>query len=257
MLPPPYYTASLYFEDRTCEVYDCKHVDERPGCIGINIPSSSFQTIIPICSLSLSLSLLVECSYFCLCNQKVNSGYHKSIRNCGKRFVQCGVRYPLEVFKTINKGWGVRTTVPIPKGRYKYMKGSFVWMPVVNVYFTYICFLSLPCFFFCSFVCEYMGEYLTAEESIQQEKERKKGDIGSFIFEKGNGHRNTADGGGGGGANGTNVLIQAEEERKVRRTAFINLQAGCFRVTKPFSIIDSLYCCSALASPCIERYHLS
>jgi hypothetical protein len=102
-----------------------------------------------------------------------------------------------------------------------------------------------------------MGEYLTAEESIQQEKERKKGDIGSFIFEKGNGHRNTTDGGGGGANGVNNALIQAEEERKVKSKALIHVQAGCLHVTNTSSIIDSLYCCSALASPCIERYHLS
>jgi len=56
--------------------------------------------------------------------------------NCNNSIVADGIRYPLEVFRTEDKGWGVRCAVDIPSG---------------------------------AFICEYMGEILTDEEAEQPE----------------------------------------------------------------------------------------
>ena len=56
-----------------------------------------------------------------------------SCTGCNNSVVSMGVRYPLEVFRTEDKGWGVRCSVDIPSG---------------------------------AFICEYVGEVLTDEEAV-------------------------------------------------------------------------------------------
>ncbi|XVF61946.1 hypothetical protein PTKIN_Ptkin08bG0175900 [Pterospermum kingtungense] len=65
--------------------------------------------------------LVYECNHMCGCN-----------RACPNRVLQNGVRVKLEVFKTENKGWGVRAGEPILSG---------------------------------TFVCEYIGEILDEQEA--------------------------------------------------------------------------------------------
>ncbi|XP_022775257.1 histone-lysine N-methyltransferase SUVR5-like isoform X2 [Durio zibethinus] len=65
--------------------------------------------------------LVYECNHMCSCN-----------RACPNRVLQNGVRVKLEVFKTENKGWGVRAGEPILSG---------------------------------TFVCEYVGEILDEQEA--------------------------------------------------------------------------------------------
>jgi hypothetical protein len=47
---------------------------------------------------------LVECNSKCGCGP-----------TCINREMQRGLRTPLEMYKTTNKGWAVRTLVPIPR----------------------------------------------------------------------------------------------------------------------------------------------
>lgn len=78
-------------------------------------------------------SLIYECGSTCPCGS-----------NCKNRISQRGPRVRLEVFKTLNKGWGLRTLDPIRAG---------------------------------SFVCEYAGEVLD-EDSL-----RRKGGNDEYIFD--------------------------------------------------------------------------
>lgn len=48
-----------------------------------------------------------ECNRVCPCDSR-----------CGNRVVQNGRRIPLEIFKTRTKGWGLRSTISIPKGTF-------------------------------------------------------------------------------------------------------------------------------------------
>jgi SET domain-containing protein len=50
---------------------------------------------------------------FVECNSKCGCG-----PTCINREMQRGLRTPLEMYKTTNKGWAVRTLVPIPRGRF-------------------------------------------------------------------------------------------------------------------------------------------
>jgi hypothetical protein len=47
---------------------------------------------------------LVECNDRCKCGD-----------HCLNREMQKGLRTPIELYKTVNKGWAVRTLVPIPR----------------------------------------------------------------------------------------------------------------------------------------------
>lgn len=66
-------------------------------------------------------SPVFECNALCTCSD-----------NCSNRVVQRGLRLMLEVYSTGNRGWGVRTLEPIPRG---------------------------------TFVCEYAGEVISFEEA--------------------------------------------------------------------------------------------
>ncbi|CAK6958322.1 histone-lysine N-methyltransferase SETMAR isoform X1 [Scomber scombrus] len=66
-------------------------------------------------------SPVFECHALCTCSD-----------TCSNRVVQRGLRHRLEVFSTRNRGWGVRTLEPIPRG---------------------------------TFVCEYAGEVISFEEA--------------------------------------------------------------------------------------------
>lgn len=47
---------------------------------------------------------LVECNDRCKCGD-----------SCINREMQKGLRIPIELYKTENKGWAVRTLVPVPR----------------------------------------------------------------------------------------------------------------------------------------------
>jgi len=64
---------------------------------------------------------IYECNRLCYCPE-----------NCPNRLVQHGPRFPLEIFKTQDKGWAVRSQVDIPKGM---------------------------------FVCEYIGQIITNKDA--------------------------------------------------------------------------------------------
>ncbi|KAM7423189.1 hypothetical protein PAMA_010966 [Pampus argenteus] len=70
-------------------------------------------------------SPVFECNVLCACSD-----------SCLNRVVQRGLRLRLEVFSTRNRGWGVRTLEPIPRG---------------------------------TFVCEYAGEVISFEEARRRQ----------------------------------------------------------------------------------------
>ncbi|GLJ44763.1 hypothetical protein SUGI_0941460 [Cryptomeria japonica] len=73
--------------------------------------------------------MVYECSELCSCPP-----------TCRNRLTQKGLKFHLEVFKTENRGWGVRSWDPIPAG---------------------------------AFICEYVGEVLSSEDIDQQVEENE------------------------------------------------------------------------------------
>ncbi|KAI5430689.1 histone-lysine N-methyltransferase, H3 lysine-9 specific SUVH5 [Lathyrus oleraceus] len=67
--------------------------------------------------------MIYECGHFCKCSS-----------NCRNRVSQNGIKFPLEIFKTKTKGWGVRSKKKIPSG---------------------------------SFICEYLGEIIEDEQAVK------------------------------------------------------------------------------------------
>ncbi|KAJ3696685.1 hypothetical protein LUZ61_000390 [Rhynchospora tenuis] len=86
--------------------------------------------------------LIYECGPACRCST-----------SCRNRVSQSGIRISLEIFKTENRGWGVRSPSSIPSG---------------------------------SFVCEYVGELLRKEEA-----ERRKGND-TYLFDIGHNYDDAA-----------------------------------------------------------------
>ena len=84
------------------------------------------------------LGTLVECCDKCGCD-----------RSCGNRIVQQGCRTPLCIFKTRDKGWGVKAVEPIPKG---------------------------------TFVSTYVGEVITDEEAETRGKDHTSKGI-TYLFD--------------------------------------------------------------------------
>jgi SAD/SRA domain/SET domain/Pre-SET motif len=78
--------------------------------------------------------LIYECGPSCRCPP-----------SCHNRVSQTGIKIPLEIFKTENRGWGVRSLSSIPSG---------------------------------SFVCEYVGELLRDEEADRRSNDEYLFDIG-------------------------------------------------------------------------------
>eukprot|EP00210_Caulerpa_lentillifera_P008500 g8108.t1 len=117
-------------------------------------PPKDFRYVNSVDDISDAASILIESSkrHWCLSgcqkrttNQHYNNGllnktFPEGIRECSASCIDCmknritsqGVRYPLEVFKTREKGWGVRSSVDIPTG---------------------------------AFVCEYIGRVVTDDEA--------------------------------------------------------------------------------------------
>lgn len=77
--------------------------------------------------------MIFECNDACNCNTIL----------CGNRVIQRGSMQRVEVFRTRDRGWGVRSLRLIPKG---------------------------------TFVCEYVGEILTDADAEQREDD-------SFLFD--------------------------------------------------------------------------
>lgn len=58
--------------------------------------------------------LVSSAKYFSECNVRCECDPVK----CPNRVVQKQAQYPVEVFRTVDNGWGVRASVEIPKGSY-------------------------------------------------------------------------------------------------------------------------------------------
>lgn len=82
-------------------------------------------------------SPVFECNILCACSDA-----------CSNRVVQRGLRLRLEVFNTRNRGWGVRTLEPIPRG---------------------------------TFVCEYAGEVISFEEAKRRQLAQRSEDNNYII----------------------------------------------------------------------------
>lgn len=80
---------------------------------------------------------MFECNILCACSD-----------TCSNRVVQRGVRLRLEVYDTRNRGWGVRTLEPIPRG---------------------------------TFVCEYAGEVISLEEARRRQLAQRSEDNNYII----------------------------------------------------------------------------
>lgn len=84
--------------------------------------------------------LLYECNSMCSCQKE-----------CRNRILQKGVQVKLEVYKTKDKGWGVRATEAICRG---------------------------------TFICEYIGEVLNGQDSNKQ-RERYDKEGGGYLYDIG------------------------------------------------------------------------
>lgn len=82
--------------------------------------------------------MIFECNDSCSCNTIT----------CNNRVVQKGLTHRFEVFKTQDKGWGVRSLRMIQKG---------------------------------SFVCEYVGEIITDSEADKRDDDSYVFDLGSRV----------------------------------------------------------------------------
>ncbi|KAI1357597.1 SET domain-containing protein [Xylaria arbuscula] len=86
---------------------------------------------------------IYECHESCVCSP-----------DCSNRVVERGRKLPLQIFRTANRGWGVRSTVDIKKGQ---------------------------------FVDKYMGEIITAEEATRRRAEShmaQRKDVYLFALDK-------------------------------------------------------------------------
>ncbi|KAI9839936.1 MAG: hypothetical protein M1819_000128 [Sarea resinae] len=83
---------------------------------------------------------IFECNQNCACDE-----------NCPNKLVQKGRKVPLEIFKTHNRGWGLRTLVALRKGE---------------------------------FVDTYKGELITEEEASRRDAKRQVKDVYTFALDK-------------------------------------------------------------------------
>ncbi|MFH4978477.1 hypothetical protein AB6A40_005186 [Gnathostoma spinigerum] len=114
------------------------HCDEN---CGLNCPCASSNVYTAHGSLSSeavefaaqgALETIVECCSSCRCSQR-----------CGNRIAQRGLKAKLEIFRTRDRGWGVRTSSLLRKGE---------------------------------FICEYVGEVISSEEECNRDDD-------SYFFE--------------------------------------------------------------------------
>ncbi|KAF2072086.1 hypothetical protein CYY_006606 [Polysphondylium violaceum] len=97
--------------------------------------------------LHLNFTEIYECSPECNCSE-----------SCRGRVIQKGPQHPLELFKTKDKGWGVRAKVEIPARTY---------------------------------VCEYVGEIIGQEEAEKRGSEYDKKGL-SYLFDLGGSNERTS-----------------------------------------------------------------
>lgn len=120
-----YPSAQLPVQTQSCEcVYTCE--DGVCSCVKRN--STGVSAYNDDGHLVRVRNIVYECGPFCKC----------SVVACRNRVSQKGLRWRLEVFRTMSKGWGVRTLDFIPSG---------------------------------SFVCELTGELLTPTEAAEREND--------------------------------------------------------------------------------------
>jgi histone-lysine N-methyltransferase SUV39H len=125
---------------------DCD--DGKCACCGLqHTITHSFYTPEGLLKQNLVNDLIYECNSFCEC---------ASFDRCINRVVQKGSEIPVQVFKTPQKGWGVKTLVPIKANQ---------------------------------FVEEYLGEIIVETEA--EERGQLYDRIGcSYLFDLGVGHEN-------------------------------------------------------------------
>ncbi|KAJ0260448.1 Histone-lysine N-methyltransferase [Hirschfeldia incana] len=116
---------------RCAEANDCACVAKNGGEIPYNYDGAIVS----------AKNLIYECGPLCKCPA-----------SCYLRVTQRGIRFPLEIFKTESRGWGVRSLSSIPSG---------------------------------SFICEYVGELLEDKEA-----ERRTGND-EYLFDIGNRYDNS------------------------------------------------------------------
>lgn len=116
---------------RCAEANDCVCVAKNGGEIPYNYDGAIVS----------AKNLIYECGPLCKCPA-----------SCYLRVTQRGIRFPLEIFKTESRGWGVRSLSSIPSG---------------------------------SFICEYVGELLEDKEA-----ERRTGND-EYLFDIGNRYDNS------------------------------------------------------------------
>ncbi|CBI29505.3 unnamed protein product, partial [Vitis vinifera] len=127
--PPPFtYITSMIYPDwchrlppNGCDCSNGCSDSEKCSCAvknGGEIPYNYNGAIVE------AKPLVYECSPSCKCS-----------RSCHNRVSQHGIKFQLEIFKTVSRGWGVRSLTSIPSG---------------------------------SFICEYIGELLEDKEAEQR-----------------------------------------------------------------------------------------
>ncbi|KAH0885970.1 hypothetical protein HID58_062066 [Brassica napus] len=116
---------------RCAEAKDCACVAKNGGEIPYNYDGAIVS----------AKNLIYECGPLCKCPA-----------SCYLRVTQRGIKFPLEIFKTESRGWGVRSLSSIPSG---------------------------------SFICEYVGELLEDKEA-----ERRTGND-EYLFDIGNRYDNS------------------------------------------------------------------
>lgn len=118
---PPEFHYILHFDFISDEAEQCIEEAKRAGvCTGCQLANNNRNYGPSGLLLKLQPEGIRECPSSCT--------------TCNNHVVETGIRYPLEVFRTENKGWGVRCYVDLPAG---------------------------------AFVCEYVGEILTDREAVR------------------------------------------------------------------------------------------
>lgn len=132
------FTSNIHVDRTITSLQSCECVDTCIG-VGCKCTQLSLQSwydsegkLLPEFNF-FDPPMLFECNELCSCN----------VKQCRNRVVQRGLKARFQLFRTVGKGWGVRTLTMIPKGTY---------------------------------VCEYVGEIISDCEADQREDD-------SYLFD--------------------------------------------------------------------------